>query len=209
MALDGHPLVFLGQVNFAELPALPEFPEHGLLQIFVGGAQAAHLVWHPAPAGGGLLTIPALFLGKAGRAWHPFRGSAQTQGLAITGAEAQTDAANDHLHPHCERAADWFERLPADPRVEALLRDHEARMDTLRAGYGTHRIGGHPGFVPFDPRAELDEYRDRGLDRVILHLGWEPGLIESGDGGEINILIAATDLRARRWDRAVWYEDCG
>jgi len=205
---DGRPLVFLGQVNFADLSALPDFPEHGLLQIFVGGEQAAHLVWHDAPAGGGVLTIPEMFLGKAGRAWHPFRGSAQTRGLAIAGAEAQTVPANDHLHPHAERADSWSERLPADPEVEALLRDHAARMETLRASYGTHWIGGHPSFVQYDPRAELDDYHDRGLDCVILHLGWEPGLIESGDSGEINILIATADLRARRWDRAVWYEDC-
>lgn len=205
---DGKPMVFLGQLNFAELPALPDFPRHGLLQIFTATDPAEHLVWHEAPEGGGVLPLPPMFLGKAGRRWHPFRGSALTQGLAITGAQVQTDAANDDLHPHCERVADWFERLPADPQVAALLREHETRMDSIRAGYGTHRIGGHPGFVQYDPRHALDGYRDWGLDRVILHLGWEPGLIESGDAGEINILIPAADLRARRWNRAVWYEDC-
>lgn len=205
---DGRPLVFLGQLNFAELPALPGFPASGLLQIFTGAGPAAHLVWHAAPRGGGVLPLPQMFLGKPGRGWHPFRGSALTQGLAIASAEVQTDAANDDLHPHCRQVADWFERLPADPQVAALLREHETRMEAIRAGYGAHRIGGHPGFVQFDPRAEVDAYRDRGLDRVILHLGWEPALIESGDGGEINILIPVADLRARRWDRAVWYEDC-
>ena len=32
---DDEPLYLLAQINFAELPALPPFPSHGLLQFFI------------------------------------------------------------------------------------------------------------------------------------------------------------------------------
>jgi uncharacterized protein YwqG len=35
LAIDGRPLVFLAQINFAELPRLAGYPETGLLQFFI------------------------------------------------------------------------------------------------------------------------------------------------------------------------------
>jgi uncharacterized protein YwqG len=35
LAIDGRPLVFLAQINFAELPQLAGYPETGLLQFFI------------------------------------------------------------------------------------------------------------------------------------------------------------------------------
>ena len=32
-----HPLTLVAQINFAEVPPLPSFPERGILQVFVDG----------------------------------------------------------------------------------------------------------------------------------------------------------------------------
>ena len=32
-----HPLTLAAQINFAEVPHLPGFPEHGILQVFIDG----------------------------------------------------------------------------------------------------------------------------------------------------------------------------
>ena len=59
---DGNPLFFLGQINFAELPALHPFPEKGILQFFINDddlygmdfdqgevADTFRVVFHPDP----------------------------------------------------------------------------------------------------------------------------------------------------------------
>lgn len=33
---DGKPMMFLAQINFDEMPSLEDFPEHGLLQFYIG-----------------------------------------------------------------------------------------------------------------------------------------------------------------------------
>ena len=36
-AEKNHPLTLVAQINFAEVPLLPGFPERGILQVFVDG----------------------------------------------------------------------------------------------------------------------------------------------------------------------------
>lgn len=210
---EGQPMTFLGQINFGDLPPLPDFPDSGLLQIFVDFTwsapdRAPHLRFHDRPAGEGLMELPAAHLTGKVRP-HPFSDAVLARGYAVT-AEPRTVQATHFIWPHDapEYSVDIYQRLPEPGEAEALVADMEPRMDALRESWGNHWIGGHPSFVQADIRHD-EAYR--ALDRVILHLGEEGSGkargIRIADAGELNVMIAAQDLRDRRWDRAVFNWD--
>jgi uncharacterized protein YwqG len=207
---DGAPMAFLGQINFGNLPPLPDFPDRGLLQVFVCyESEGTHLRYTEAPVGEGLMGPPES-LRKAKRRAHPFSPEVFERGYAVT-AEPRVVGANWTLWPHSadDMGFAHMERLPEPGEAETMVATYEERMDAARASLGVHWIGGHPSFVQEDIR---NDERYRKLDRVILHLGEEgngkAAGIRIGDGGELNVMIARGDLIARRWERAVFTWDC-
>lgn len=206
VSASGAPCAFLAEIDFSELPAMADFPTEGVLQIFLepGNWWEAPAVplWHPdgvlagQPLPGPEAAVPA-----------PLE-DAFSERLKEHGArmvfEADDAPGNPFNWPHDETAP-WYEnRMGESPDVEARLERIELEHDAIRQGYGTHWIGGQPSFVQEDVR--YDETL-RHLDRVLLHLGWDDDVC-IGDAGELNILISAEDLRARRFDRAYLTADC-
>jgi uncharacterized protein YwqG len=202
---DGHPLEFVAQVDFSELPPLPDFPAAGLLQFFIGsddvfGADfdepangSARVLWWPdGPRDGGLQPPP-----PRGEGMSPFeRDDVSADGLPLAGqpAEHLPDASNWHIRQRLEGHL----RRPGIEEIDALLWD-ETEARPLR-----HHAGGHPAFTQDDFR-EPGAYGD--FDRTLLRLTSDRTLLW-GDCGEAVFLIRRDDLLRRDFSSAIFYWDC-
>ncbi len=208
---NGAPYLFLAQINFAQMPRLPDFPESGLLQIFVPTRDGAmdwpdpteqrHLVrWYPDPYDGTVLPIPHAVGAIDG---NPFpTDSFLGEGLAVDFRLTEMrPMPNIHqirgmipygldLQPENRQAAEALEEIE---RVSQENADH----------VGTHWIGGHPLFEQYDIRIHPDL---AGHDVVLLHIGSDDEVC-IGDMGFINILIRSDDLRAQRFYRTAYAVD--
>jgi uncharacterized protein YwqG len=201
---EGAPLEFVAQVDFAELPPLPDFPATGLLQFFIGrddvfGADfddpprgSARVLWRrDALQGGHLHPQPAL-----GDDSSPFQhGGVREAGLSLVGEPAE------HRLPY----GDW--RI--EERLEGQLRRPgiEQVDDLLESDDGAplrHHVGGHPVFTQHDFRepGRFDDY-----DRTLLRLTSDASLLW-GDCGEAVFLIRRGDLLNRDFSSAIFYWDC-
>jgi uncharacterized protein YwqG len=202
---DGAPLVFVAQVDFAELPPLPDFPAAGLLQFFVGSMDSfgAHLddparggarvLWRPDALEGGILH-PRPENRDDGFVFE--RNDVRTAGLSLAGQSA--------VHPL--PATDWriHERLEGQlrrPGIEEIddLLDGEDGAPPRR-----HTVGGHPVFTQDDFRGP-GRYDD--FDRTLLHLTSD-GNVMWGDMGEAAFLIRRRDLLNRDFSSVIFYWDC-
>ncbi|WP_380129726.1 DUF1963 domain-containing protein [Deinococcus sonorensis] len=166
LAHDGTPLVFLAQIDFAEFPPLPGFPERGIVQYFI---------WEDDLYGAN------------------FDRSLDMTSLAVDAnvrvryfADVIKDAKRlDHTVP--DRFSDPDGSLPHDPTLEFILvgtlrsgpvtsddrlleqltgsslwaLSEDVHPDDLAERYarltGTgHKLGGYPTFTPADPRRVED-----------------------------------------------------
>ena len=213
MDRSGAPYLFLAQINFAEVPPLPGYPEKGLLQVFVeweGRGLASgdydevktHLLrWFPEPSVGELLPIPAQHLDRKSQ---PFTSAiARERGLSVR-FEADVLPATPYALPVEKIWPNDAKRLPESEEVSEMLGRIELMGDELGGRYGAHRIGGHPTFTQEDFRHDPSL---ADIDRVLLHLGFDDHVC-IGDAGEINLMIRAEDLANRRFDKAYYYWDC-
>jgi type II secretory pathway pseudopilin PulG len=190
----GRPVPFLAQLNFADLPRLPDFPDSGLLQIFAGNDNRNLILrFHDRPKGDGHLPIPDAFRRRPGRWWHNFTPQALETGLALR-AEPFLSLATHEAPAHVDIHLAIDGRLPADDEAAEILKGWSDRMEAIRDGYPPHRIGGHGDWTSDDFLPEFD--------RVILHLQAHEGMVEASEHASITLMIPADDLRARRWDRA-------
>lgn len=211
---DGRPLAFIAQLDCSRI-RLPGFPEHGLLQFFenwdeqvapgLGVEICARplIIWHEVTEGGAVLPVPDPLANRKNSIFHTE--AARIRGLALDMQPAQAPG-NPYNWPFSEEGvnADVMDRNPSDEAARARRDGWETEMEMIRAGYGTHWVGGHPSFVQEDVRYDPDL---QGYDRVLLHIGWDDD-VHIGDSGEMNVLIRQDDLEARRFDQAILTGDC-
>lgn len=203
---DGVPLEFVAQVDFAELDPLPDFPEAGLLQFFVGrgdlfGADfddpaggGARVLWRPgAFAGGSLRPQPA----STDHDLNPWeRREVRETGLSLVDLPAV----------HRPGPSDWRigERLEGQHRRPGIEEIDELVWDDDDDPPRRHHVGGHPVFTQHDFR-EPDRFGD--YDRTLLRLTSDGNLIW-GDCGEAVFLIRRHDLLMRDFSSVIFYWDC-
>ena len=222
---DGRPLEFVAQLDFAAMPPLPDYPEAGLLQLFIGrdddyGMDYQHpdqgnfrLLWHGGGLHGGRMVPPPL-LPKYGSpedegysATPYMRDSVREQGVALVARPERRLPEN-----YCWPQEQLMQQLGIDARAQSAWDVVEA---VFKGNNSVHHVGGHPAFTQSDYRLDRafpphddpqpSPYRD--YDRVLFQLTSDNGL-QWGDMGEANVMIRREDLLARRFDRAVWWWDC-
>jgi uncharacterized protein YwqG len=212
-AEGGSPMLFLAQINFAELPELPDFPGSGILQLFAVANAKGHIEnteseetrvirWFPTATGQLTLKVPQVF--QAIRKHGTLSAKGMSAGLAVSFVRAEAKA-NPYNWPFDEVGPNIYGRLGETPEVEKGKMKLEAEGDAIRESYGTHWVGGHPSFVQGDVRYQPGL---RDLDRVILHLGFDEDVC-LGDAGELNLMIRRRDLLARDFQKAFCTWDCG
>ncbi|QIG80443.1 YwqG family protein [Stakelama tenebrarum] len=207
---SGTPLEFLAQLDFGDLPQLPDFPDAGLLQFFIGRDDMfgvdhetpergkAKLIWRPVlPGNGALLSPPPIAGDECLSDFTPYHDEVvRAIGMTLSG-QIRESWPESHDWRIRERLEGQLRR-PGIDRIEDML-VAEARLPDL-----AHHVGGNTAFVQGDFRT-AGRFADY---RVLLRLSSETGLMW-GDVGEAAFLISQRDLLARRFDRVIFYWDCG
>ncbi len=222
------PLVFIGQLDFAELAAcrgeaLPDLPRDGVLALFYDVQEQRwgfdpkdsaywKLLWTPHSAEAVPLPPPAE-LEEAGLAFDlPLR-----------------------LEPRLGMSLPdiWDGRapLPAEEWGDTEAEDYRVLREQLTGGEHAHQVGGHPWWIQSDARLEAQlvsnglycgdsrgfdspKARQLGSGASAWGLLWQIGSDDQtgfmwGDAGNLYLLIRDQDLRARRFDRAWLGLQCG
>lgn len=213
----GRPLRLLAQLNFAELPALPEFPHEGILQIYAEpddlyGADFDNLteqagyrvVYHPAvdsdPAH--LEQPPAEQ--PEGEDLFPFSGefalTAELSEMPMSSADYRFDQAFLEVYRRF---------LPTDAqRVWDLdTAQYERIMDAFQTT--GHHIGGSPFFTQEDPRGYRGELA--GHTTLLLQIdscGRGEDEILWGDCGVAGFFITPEHLEKRDFSQVLYNWDC-
>ena len=225
---NGEPLYLLAQINFADVPHLPDFPEKGLLQIFVQAGD----------------TLGLDFKDEKQKNWrivyHKTISSITAMSeadLRAMGVKSSSDEKDEDeylpfekeyalsfekqltfVHPNCD---DQF-----DDTVQAIAQElgfpvfdggaldwfEEDDYNAFCVGedYAQHQIGGFPNFTQSDVRRvgdvllfQMDSEMGNGKDGKSK--SWE---ILWGDCGIANFFISRDDLKNLDFSNVLYNWDC-
>ena len=224
---DGKPLYLLAQINFADVPHLPDFPEKGLLQIFVQADDLCGCDFRSEQKNWRIV-------------YHKFFSSSLAMSeaeLRAMGVKTASDEKEEDeylpfekeyalsfekqltfVHPNCD---DQF-----DDTVQAIAEElgfpvfdggsldwfEEDDYNAFCVGedYAQHQIGGFPNFTQSDVRRvgdvllfQMDSEMGNGEDGKSKN--WE---ILWGDCGIANFFISREDLRNRDFSNVLYNWDC-
>jgi uncharacterized protein YwqG len=207
---DRQPMLFLAQINFAELPEMEDFPRKGLLQLFwmvdqdgwFGDleTQAGRVSrWYPDPQGSLTLPVPEVLCRLPKRNALSRRAIRHGLRMEFTPGVAPP---NPYNWPYRDSIPDTSGRLPENEEVGRRLQTWDQDIGILESEPHHHWIGGHPEFAQIDVRGEP---RLRKLNRVILHLtSDDKDVFLVTPDTELNIMISRKDLRNADFDKAFW-----
>ena len=221
---NGEPLVLLAQINFAEIPHLPDFPETGLLQFYVAaddlyGADFAlatrldqknfRVVYHEK-TDEGITEAQIRALGAKTAAdlddeeyLFPFK---KEYALEFSLEESAINPTCAGFEDAVKAAAALFGLL-FPKNANALELFDEDTYNSFLPAEPNHRIGGHPFFTQTDPR-EICEF-DTLLFQMDSDFSEEvAGEICWGDAGIANFFISREDLAKRDFSRVLYNWDC-
>ena len=201
---EGRPMLFLCQVNFAEMPPFDPFPREGLMQIFVASDElygcgfpsrnrtGFTVVYHADT--GGLATVDPY----AGRPPEltVFDGDLHSSGRPLAFEPREMVPTPEHYLIAAEFDVIWEQHKDAD----------YGRFDNYyRAQYGPDiYLGGYPRFTQYDIRSP-EQFAD--FDQVIMQFG-APRDMMWGDMGEACFLMRREDLQDRAFEKAIYSWDC-
>jgi uncharacterized protein YwqG len=211
----GRDMYLLAQLNFSELPHLEDFPERGLLQIFLSGDGEIYGINFDDPAGQKdwciryLTDVPLEREIDESRIFHPewqedtclpigyencYRLKAEIGSQTVTLCDYRI---TDLLRQTCA------DLLPEDfQNVYDLDDDVYSELLELLDTYAC-QMGGYPNFTQYDPREDTEDAPDILLFQLdtIEDIMW-------GDSGVGNFFIRREDLQNSDFSR-VWYNwDC-
>ena len=207
LASNGRPLALLIQVNFAEMPPLPPFPEDGLLQIFIHddgfygldlddpfdqGNFRVRYIQAPAIVG----SAAALDFGilkdcdYTQLPFNPQQVYALDFELGLELPQPQDAQFEQMMGP------DFFNRFGAR-KWEVL----DAYSQAVQSG--PHKIGGFAQFTQEDPRSPGSPME------LLLQLGSDSAIeCMWGDMGVANFFICPLDLARRDFSKVMYHWDC-
>ncbi|MGJ7902286.1 YwqG family protein [Lysobacter sp. 1R34A] len=213
----GQPLFLLAQINLAEVPKMPGYPERGLLQFFISGDDYYGAALDDAH-GASRMDALANQTGFRVVYWPELSAAAIAPPKATAGADSlpfdpakprrmrftadhETIGVNDAqfgqaleggVEPLIERYRSEHPGLSEEDLQDAL-RDYLARSG--------HKLGGYPDFTQSDPR----EPSDRRL--LLFQLDSDDALMW-GDSGIANFFIDPADLARADFSRVSYHWDC-
>lgn len=205
MGPNGLPMLFLCQINFAEMLPFDPFPNEGLMQVFVASddmygcafpsqhRQGFAVIYHAETAQ--LLTIDP-YGGGEDPEFSVFSGDLHRIGRPIAFELQDMVPPPAHFLINAEFEALWQQEKTADfDQFDRYCDSHHGPEMYL---------GGYPRFVQYDIRSpgRLADY-----DQVIMQFG-APKDMMWGDVGEACFLMRREDLRARAFETAIYNWDC-
>lgn len=209
---DGQPLEFLAQLNFTEVPALPNFPTQGILQFYISGNHDLYganfeqlsdrdnfrLVYFPEIINRKQALVQDFsFLPEFENS--PFSGSAA---LRFTPKFAPVSVGDYRFEEYL-----GFKVLDLGDQLG------QEYYETFGYGQG-HRIGGYPGFTQEDPRSWQKSYRN--YDCLLLQFDSDEVTAETGesvdlmwgDAGIANFFITSAALAKLDFSEVLFNWDC-
>lgn len=202
---NGKKMVFIAQINYADMPVLSGYPERGLLSVFVEDEDVFGCGF-PSRDQSGFRTLffddPSGFQRQTppeGDIYSPFGPRLMKEGAPLTGT-----LTTGLPTPTCFEV----DAVPTDFDIPSQDRFYDSLADRKP---GALYYGGYPDFVQYDIRKPRDE---PALTKVILQLGFAHAddrewMVCWGDAGEATFLMSAGDLENRRFEQAVFSWDCG
>lgn len=192
----GQPMLLWAQLNFAEIPALPDFPTAGILQFFASAtdwysADDYQVLYHADPTAApqtdfSFLT-PDLYEESPIFTEHALSFSRQVD----------YGSADD-----CRFEA-TFDGQDYDEYRDSLPEAQQEEPDACFYTTG-HKLGGYADFTQGDPRSCT---AGQPVDVQLLQLDSGEQLM-FGDAGLAHLFISPAALRARQFDQAYFYWDC-
>ena len=213
-----HPLVFLAQLNFADLPNLEGFPDHGILQFYISdnpefGANYGNVndqdgfkvVYHENIVKDEQLlgAIPESATKKGD--YFPFKGEFALSSNRVDSVPTLEDC-------HFEEIVSSF--IQNNPSYATLIQDEEQYEEYVTYQRNLvigSRIGGYPHFIQNDPRHAEDGYAILLLQIDSENWMGNPrgeDVILWGDAGVANFFIRSDDLAKRDFSKLIFYWDC-
>lgn len=198
---DDKPMLFIAQINYAEMPPLDGYPTKGLLSIFVEeadifgcGFPSRHqtgFVTRYVEDPSSLVRVPVpstpefdMYTNGLRQRGAPMTGTL-SRGLPSSTLPEISRKTYDLTMEDGDRISMWL----ADNRPSALY------------------YGGHPQFVQDDPRPRGAEQTE-----VLLQQGFliedRQSIICWGDAGEATFLISPEALSQRAFERSIYTWDC-
>ncbi|MDO4878416.1 MAG: YwqG family protein [Neisseria sp.] len=218
---EGQPMALLAQINFAQMPALPDYPAEGILQFFICddglmGMDFDNMVQHD---GSGFRVI-----------YHP---QVQTEGLQHDFPDLENEDGGlpfefgKEYRMVFQNAEQQYMSLEdyrfesSMPKLNRFLEDKAEEEDydwTLHEKYGdaffceTHRIGGYPFFTQEDPRAYANSVMPQDYE-LLFQLASDCGKDQEvevmwGDAGVGGFFIRPEDLKKRDFSKVAYNWDC-
>ena len=198
---DQRPMVFLAQINFAEMPPLQSFPEQGVLQFFVKDEDVFGLLnndfqvlYHNDLDALERRSAPAVENTPFGHRLH-------SEGAILKGSLATGQPSFG-----CWQVEEYMEKLEDADASDEVFDALEDAFEMTRPS--AHYLGGHPAFDQGDVRG--DDGRD--LSAVLLQMGhqlddddWE---VCWGDAGQATFLVTENDLRRKDFSKVLYNWDC-
>ncbi len=191
----GHPMIMLSQINFSEVPALPNYPSNGILQLFVSGSDwwdmdDYRVIFHE--------TIQAeqtnfdfltenLYSESPINCEHELSFSSNTE-----------YGGNDDFRFNFN-----FNGLDYWDFHETLKKQQQDELDQFFDACG-HKIGGYAYFTQSDIR----DYDEKKKNDVLLMQIDTDDQIMFGDCGVAHLFINQDDLINKRFEKAYFYWDC-
>jgi len=220
--VEGKPLVMLVQINFAEMPSLPDYPTEGILQLYISSDYNDTNIWgmridaaHPSERE--RLTDQSYF-----RAIYFPRVSCDAENLIVATPSAEFEQSefpavvearltfalgSSYVRPEDYRFRRVFGKsgydffYGRDSDMSDVLESYKQFVGCWR--YDA-RIGGYSRVEQNDPRAEFPEE-----DWILLFsLNSEGGCTYPaawGDGGVGNFYIRPKDLANRDFSKVMYY----
>ena len=214
---EGKPLPDLGgpvgcaiQIDLADLPKGLGLPEAGLMQLLLRADDVLGCDMPSMPGAGFALVVhpPGTAFESRDQSevdtYHlPFSHATRAEGHALRFEAARVaPCASDHRMADLVFGADRSDAFEA-----AIVRV----LDGARRPPADAVLLGNPDFTQSDVREDgLEAYETNILNLSSLGagLGKQGGAYMWGDSGEAVVLMRPEDLRAQRWDRAIYSWDC-
>lgn len=217
---EGEMMALLAQINFAEVPPFPDFPDQGILQFFVLGDDSVgmeyeyeqtipvvplyyRVIYHPI--------IEAIPPGTP-RAFTDIPVISATESQIMEQACALSFKVAIDYPPLGEPAlkalmagTDFFEMYDnITPHQEKSRVFHEYREKMNQAGYYYHKLGGYANSVQDDPRHDFESIAHH-QQLLQMSSGYE---LLIGDCGVAHFFIDPVDLKARDFSKVAYYWSC-
>lgn len=224
---NGEPLYLLLQINFAQIPYLPDYPTEGILQIFVAGWDDVYGIdfddatnqssWriiyyddisNPMAEEEVKKLVEKTF--EAEEISLPFEKNGESYGLKFEEKEMFLSIGDFRFEEvfFSECRSIWPKEWGDIQDEFDLPKPFRDMLYEVFDGFGS-RIGGLPGFTQTDPRDYSDELKDYELllqvDSIFDDEGW---IMMWGDSGISNFFIKLEDLKNKDFSRVAYNWDC-